>query len=55
MRGARSKVRKGEVVHEMVEVDDEDEAAIASAIIEIRAGRYVTAKDLRAFLRRRDR
>jgi hypothetical protein len=42
-------------VHEPsdVELDDNDEAAIASGVAEIRAGRYSSANDVRTFLRRR--
>lgn len=42
-------------VHEPVDIvlDNEDEAAVAGGIAEIRAGRYTSAKDLRSFLRRR--
>jgi hypothetical protein len=42
-------------VHEPVdaELDDDDEAAIASGVTEIRAGRYSSANDVRSFLRRR--
>ncbi len=42
-------------VHEPldVELDDEDGAAIASGVAEIRAGRYSSASDVRTFLRRR--
>jgi hypothetical protein len=34
------------------ELDDDDEAAIGVAMTEIRAGKYVTGAELRAFLRR---
>jgi hypothetical protein len=42
-------------VHEPidVELDDEDEAAIAEGLAEIRAGRFVSANELREYLRRR--
>ena len=43
-------------VHEpaaAVELDDEDAAAIVAGAAEIRAGRYVPAAELRAFLRRK--
>ena len=42
-------------VHEPVDVelDAEDEAAIASGAEDIRAGRYTSANDLRTFLRRK--
>jgi hypothetical protein len=43
-------------VHESdteIEIDGEDEAAIADGIAEIRAGQYVSANELRTFLRRR--
>lgn len=36
-----------------LKLDDEDEAAIAEGAAEIRAGRYVFADELRAFLRRK--
>jgi ribosomal protein L6P/L9E len=36
-----------------VELDGEDEAAIAAGAAEIRAGRYVSANELRSFLRRK--
>ena len=42
-------------VHELdadPELDSEDEAAIAAGAAEIRAGRYVSATELRTFLRR---
>ena len=42
-------------VHEAdgdVELDADDEAAIEVAMTEIRAGKYVTGAELRAFLRR---
>jgi hypothetical protein len=42
-------------VHEAdadVELDADDEAAIGVAMTEIRAGKYVTGAELRAFLRR---
>jgi len=35
-----------------VELDADDEAAIEVAMAEIRAGKYVTGAELRAFLRR---
>ena len=42
-------------VHEPlnVELDDEDEKAIAEGVAEVRAGRYASADDLRRFLRRK--
>ena len=43
-------------VHEpdaVIELDSEDAAAIARGSEEIRAGKFATATDLRAFLRRR--
>ena len=43
-------------VHEpdaVIELDSADEAAIARGTEEIRAGKFTTATDLRAFLRRR--
>jgi predicted transcriptional regulator len=36
-----------------VKLDGEDEAAIAAGAAEIRAGRYVSATELRSFLRRK--
>lgn len=36
----------------MLELDDEDERAIAESVAEIRAGRYASADELRRFLRR---
>lgn len=36
-----------------VELDSEDEAAIAAGAAQIRAGRYASANELRAFLRRK--
>jgi len=42
-------------VHERVDVelDDEDEHAIAAGVAEVRAGRYASASELRRFLRRK--
>jgi hypothetical protein len=43
-------------VHErsaVTELGDEDEAAIAAGAAEIRAGRYASSAELRAFLRRK--
>jgi len=36
-----------------LKLDSEDEAAIAAGAAEIRAGRYVSASELRSFLRRK--
>ena len=68
MRAVTAKVVKGKVVtkaklpegarltvHDTdneVELDADDEAAIGTAMAELRAGKYVRGAELRAFLRR---
>jgi hypothetical protein len=67
MRAVTAKIIKGKgvtkaklpegarlTVHDLetIKLDTDDEAAIATAMAEIRAGNYVTSAELRAFLRR---